>query len=112
MKLLRAQTKHFNDLDKGVATSEPTRKALVRWEEKNDELSDRLGAEIEAFVKSLSAEQRAARLCPRFPTRCHWRASRVRGLPVEIVAWRVADGQAPLQDAVQRLVQRIRESTL
>lgn len=60
MKLLRAQTKYFNDLDKDVATKELTRGALVRWEERNNALSDRLGAEIAAVVNSLPAEQRAA----------------------------------------------------
>jgi hypothetical protein len=60
MKLLRAQTRYFNDLDKDVATRELTRRALVRWGEKNNALSDRLGGEIEAIVNSLPAEQRVA----------------------------------------------------
>jgi hypothetical protein len=34
MKLLRGQTKSSNDLNEDVATSGPTREALVQWEEK------------------------------------------------------------------------------
>lgn len=60
MNLLRGQTKYFNDLDKNVAAREPTREALVRWKAKNDALSDQLGAELEALVNSLPAEQRVA----------------------------------------------------
>jgi hypothetical protein len=60
MKLLRAQTKSFNDFNKDVATSEPTREALVRWEQKSKALSDRLKPELEALVNSLPPEQRLA----------------------------------------------------
>jgi hypothetical protein len=60
MKLLRAQTKSFNDLNKDVATSEPIQEALVRWEQKNKALSDRLKPELEALVNSLPPEQRVA----------------------------------------------------
>jgi hypothetical protein len=60
MTLLQAQTRLFNGLNDDVAASEPTREALVRWEEKNKALSDRLKPELEALVNSLPAEQRVA----------------------------------------------------
>lgn len=60
MKFVRAQKTYFNDLNEDVAANEQTRQAVVRWEENNNALSDRLGAEIEALVNSLPAEQRAA----------------------------------------------------
>jgi DNA-directed RNA polymerase specialized sigma24 family protein len=60
IKVLRAQTKSFNELNEDLATSKPTRAALVRWEAKNKALADRLKPDIEALVNSLPAEQRVA----------------------------------------------------
>jgi hypothetical protein len=59
-RFLRAQAESFDDLDKEIASSEPTRRALASWEEKNGDLSDRLGAEIETLVKGVPADERAA----------------------------------------------------
>jgi hypothetical protein len=59
-RFLRAQAESFYDLDKEIASSESTRRALARWEEKNGDLSDRLGAEIETLVKGVPADERAA----------------------------------------------------